>query len=108
MKNLIKLLLSVLLISTNVIGQDLTFSDCLTEESTSITPKANLCSDNKPPNNSALYNSVYAQMSHWIPELNYENLTVRVAFHIFNDNNGLGTDYPQSQNTIDQVNQMIS
>lgn len=109
MKNLIKLLLSALLISTNAIGQDLTFLDCLTKESTSTTTtKANLCSDNKPPNNSALYNNVYAQMSHWIPELNYENLTVRVAFHVFNDNNGSGTDYPQSQNTIDQVNQMIS
>lgn len=108
MKNQLLKIFSLLLISMNSIGQDSLLLNCLSHEETYDNLRANLCSDNKPQNNSLLYQNIYAQMSHWIPDSNFEKLNVRVAFHIFNDNNGQGTNYPENQNTIDQVNQMIS
>lgn len=107
------LILFVLLIYGFVLSQENEFElyDCFTldiEAGYIQKSGGNLCSDNKPTNNSTLYKEKYAQMSHWIPHENDEDLSVRIAFHVFNDNQGNGTDYPDNQETLDMVNQMLS
>ncbi|MCO5258936.1 MAG: T9SS type A sorting domain-containing protein [Crocinitomicaceae bacterium] len=94
-------------INQNLLLSQVNYENCFIGELLHGGSRSNYCSDNKPLNNSLLYQNTYAQMAHWIPGASFENITVKIAFHVFNDDYGNGTDYPDNSNTLDEISQMM-
>jgi hypothetical protein len=65
------------------------------------------CSNNIPSESSQSYQDKYSQMSHWIPSVNTPIKTVKIAFHVFNDDNGEGTIFPDDAQGIADIEQVI-